>query len=203
MTETSLRLGVLGGSFDPPHLGHLLLAEMALDALGLARVLFVPAADPPHKMARVLTPVHHRLAMLEAAVADNPRFAISHTDIDRPGPHYTVDMLRLVCAEYPGATLYFLLGGDSLRDILTWRDPAGIIAQASLAVMRRPGAKIDLSDMAAQLPDIAERVAFIDAPVVGISATDLRDRIRAGVSVRYQTPDAVIRYIYDHHLYGS
>lgn len=203
MTETSLRLGVLGGSFDPPHLGHLLLAEMALDALGLARVLFVPAADPPHKTARVLTPIRHRLAMLEAAVADNPRFAISRADIDRPGPHYTVDMLRLICAEYPGAALYFLLGGDSLRDILTWRDPAGIIAQASLAVMRRPGAKIDLSDLAAQLPGIAERVAFIDAPVVGISATDLRDRIRAGVSVRYQMPDAVIRYIYDHHLYGS
>jgi nicotinate-nucleotide adenylyltransferase len=194
-------IGVLGGTFDPPHLGHLILAEMACDALKLDCVLFVPAADPPHKVRRQMTPIEHRLAMLSAAIADSPRFVISRVDIDRPGPHYTVDMLRIIGKENPGASLYFLLGGDSLRDILTWRDPAGIVAQAMLGVMRRPGVKIDLTDLIAQVPGIDDRIAFIDAPIIGISASDLRDRLRAGESVRYQLPEAVIRYIRENGLY--
>jgi nicotinate-nucleotide adenylyltransferase len=194
-------LGVLGGTFDPPHVGHLILAEAACDALNLDQVLFVPAAEPPHKHKLPLTDVKHRVAMVQAAISDNPRFALSEVDITRPGPHYTVDTLRLLKERFVGADLYFLLGSDSLRDIATWYEPAGIIAQARLAVMRRPGTALDIAHLEAALPGISGRVAFVDAPIIGISATSLRERLRAGRSVRYQVPDEVAQYIAVHRLY--
>jgi nicotinate-nucleotide adenylyltransferase len=202
------RLGVLGGTFDPPHIGHLILGEVAREALGLEKVLFVPAADPPHKVQRAITQLEHRLAMLEAAIAGNPAFAVSYADINRPGPHYTVDMLRVIREEYQGKDgrapdLYFLLGGDSLRDFVTWRDPAGILRQARLGVMRRPGAVIDLSDMAAKVPALPSRITFIDAPVIGVSSTELRAHIGAGGSARYQVPPEVLTYIRAHGVYQA
>ena len=195
------RLGVLGGTFDPPHVGHLILAEAAYGALSLDQVLFVPAAEPPHKHKLPITEVKHRVAMVQAAISDNPHFALCDVDMTRPGPHYTVDTLRLMREHFAGADLYFVLGGDSLRDIATWNEPAGIIAQARLAVMRRPGTTLDLSDLEAALPGVSERIAFVDAPVIGISATSLRERLRTGRSVRYQVPDLVERYILAHLLY--
>lgn len=194
-------LGVLGGTFDPPHIGHLILAEAAYEALNLDQVLFVPAAEPPHKHRLPITEVKHRVAMVQAAIRDNPHFALSEVDITRPGPHYTADTLRLLKERFAGADLYFLLGGDSLRDIATWHEPAGIIAQARLAVMRRPGTALDISHLEAALPGISERVAFVDAPIIGISATSLRERLRTGRSVRYQVPDGVAQYIAAHQLY--
>ncbi|MCC7451134.1 MAG: nicotinate-nucleotide adenylyltransferase [Anaerolineae bacterium] len=194
-------IGVFGGTFDPPHVGHLILAESACDALDLSQVLFVPAADPPHKHTLAITPIQHRLAMLQTAIANNPRFVISDVDLARPGPHYTADTLRILREQHPAATLYFLLGGDSLYDLPTWREPDKIIAQAKLAVMRRPGADIDVSRLEAQLPGIAGCVVFVDAPMIGISATTLRERMRRGHSIRYQVPEAIERYITDHQLY--
>ncbi len=200
-SESPSRLGILGGTFDPPHLGHLILAECALDALHLKAVLFVPAAEPPHKNGDTITPIDHRLAMVELAIAANPRFALSRADLDRPGPHYTVDMLKILGREYPDAELYFLMGGDSLHDLLTWHDPAGIIAQAHLGVARRPDAPLDLTELAAQLPGIVKCVATINAPMIGISATLLRRRIQEGASIRYQVPPEVERYIVENRLY--
>jgi nicotinate-nucleotide adenylyltransferase len=200
-SESPSRLGILGGTFDPPHLGHLILAECALDALHLDAVLFAPAAEPPHKDGDMITPVEHRLAMVELAIAGNPHFALSRVDLDRPGPHYTVDMLTLLHGEYPAAELYFLMGGDSLHDLLTWRDPAGIIAQAHLGVARRPDSPLDLTDLAVHLPGLVQRVATITAPIIGISATLLRKRIQSGASIRYQVPPEVESYIVEHRLY--
>ncbi len=197
----SAKLGILGGTFDPPHLGHLILAETAYEALGLSCVLFLPAADPPHKFSQPITPVKHRVAMLRAAITGNPHFAVSDVDATRAGPQYTVDTLAILHAQRPKADLYFLMGGDSLHDFLSWRDPAGIIRQAQLAVMRRPGSIIDLTGMAEKLPGITDRVLFVDAPVIGIAATTLRERVRAGLSIRYQVPKAVERYIAEHGLY--
>jgi len=197
------RLGVFGGTFDPPHVGHLILAETACDTLGLAAVLFVLAADPPHKQNLSLTAVEHRLAMLHLAIAENPRFTASDVDITRPGPHYTVDMLRVLQERHPDAELYFLLGGDSLRDIPTWRDPAGVIAQAYLAAVGRPGSTIDEKALEAKLPGITERLAFLDAPEIGVSATMIRDRLHKGHSIRYLLPEAVERYIVEHQLYRN
>jgi len=151
------RLGVIGGTFDPPHYGHLVLAENGCVQLGLERVLFVLAGQPPHKPNRPITPVHHRLAMVEAAIAGEPAFALSRVDLDRPGPHYTVETLALLRREYPEAELFFLMGGDSLADFPGWYDSAGIVRQARLAVMQRPGYEPDLAKLERAVPGIRER----------------------------------------------
>ncbi len=197
------RLGVLGGTFDPPHYGHLALAEAARVQLGLALVLFAPAGDPPHKSGWPITPAHHRAAMVEAAVADNPGFALSRVDLDRSPPHYTVEMLALLQQEYPQAELFFLLGGDSLAQLLHWRDPAGIARRAHLAVMRRAGWEPDLRALEERVPGIGERVVWLDVPQLDISGTDLRRRVRHGLPLRYLVPPPVAEYIRRHHLYQT
>jgi nicotinate-nucleotide adenylyltransferase len=195
-------LGILGGTFDPPHLGHLILAEMAADSLNLDRVLFVPAGDPPHKSDdAVRAPAHHRAAMVECAIAGNPHFALARVDLDRPGPHYSVDMLGILREEHPQAQLYFLIGGDSLHDLPTWSRPQALLQRAMLGVMRRPGASVDLAGLEQILPGIRDRIVWIDAPQIDISASTLADRIAAGQSIRYQTPDAVHEYIVQNGLY--
>ena len=195
-------LGILGGTFDPPHIGHLLLAETALDACNLSKMLMGPAADPPHKQNNHVTPIAHRLAMLKLAIAGNPRLEISTVDIDRPGPHYTVDMLDILGQAHPGMDLYFAMGDDSLADLTTWRDPAGILARARLIVMNRTDHEFDLSKLKLTLPTIESRVvALRDVPIAGVSSTRLRDRIHKGLSVRYQLPQSVEQYIAENGLY--
>lgn len=197
------RLGVLGGTFDPPHYGHLVLAENARVQLELERVLFVPVGQPPHKPKRPITPARHRVTMVKAAIADNAAFRLSRVDLDRPKPHYTVDTLALLGKEHPGASLYFLMGGDSLAQFLKWRDPADIVEQARLAVMRRPGWEIDLETLERKIPGILERMVWIDAPYLEISGTDLRWRVREGLPVRYLMPPRIERYVCEHALYQS
>jgi len=199
--DGSLRLGVMGGTFDPPHYGHLVLAENGRVQLRLDRVLFVPAGQPPHKPDRLVTLAHHRVAMVEAAIAGNPAFALSHVDLDRSGPHYTVEMLALLGREYAGAELYFLMGGDSLAEFFTWRDPAGVVRQARLAVMQRSGCELDLAALEQAVPGLCERVDWLDAPCMDIAASDLRRRVRVGLPLRYLVPLLVEDYIRRHHLY--
>jgi len=201
---TTPRLGIFGGTFDPPHLGHLILAETAADTLRLDRVLFVPAADPPHKAATsIRTTADHRLAMVQLAIKDNPRFAISRVDLDRPGPHYSADMLRLLSAEHPNTALFFLIGADSLADLPTWSRPREVFELACLGVMRRPGVEPDVFALEDQLPGLRRRMVWIDAPYIDISASDLARRIATGRSVRYQIPDSVCQYIEQHALYRN
>lgn len=195
------RIGILGGTFDPPHVGHLILAQHAVDALGLTRLLFMPAADPPHKQQETKTPVNNRLAMLECATLDNPQFSISRVDVDRPGPHYSVDMLRMVQLEYPQADLYFIMGGDSLRDLPKWYRPQELISLCRIAVMRRPQSVISVDMHAAILPELEERLTIVDAPLIDISSTAIVARIEAGLSIRYLVPDAVLSYINTNQLY--
>jgi len=196
-------IGILGGTFNPPHIGHLILADTACDTLALSQVLFVPAAIPPHKLDQSILPIEHRLAMLRAALAGNSNFVISDVDIARPGPHYTVDMLKIVQRQYPAAQLYFLIGGDSLHNFLNWRDPLGIVAQAKLVVMTRPGITIDMAALEAAIPTFSQRISFVDAPAIGIAATLIRERLQAGRSIRYLVPDEVYRYIEEHKLYRN
>lgn len=199
-----MRIGIYGGTFDPPHLGHLILAETAADTLALDRVLFVPAADPPHKAASTIrTPARHRYEMVTAAIRGNPRFALSRIDMDRPGPHYSVDMVRLLRDQQPDAAFYFLIGGDSLRDLPTWSRPNELIALATLAVMRRPGSAPDLNILERDIPGLRRRVVWLDAPLIEISATQVAYQIAAGRSVRYRVPDSVRAYIAAHDLYTS
>jgi nicotinate-nucleotide adenylyltransferase len=199
----TVRLGVLGGTFDPPHYGHLVLAENSRVQLGLERVFFVLAGQPPHKLRCPVASSRHRLAMVEAAVAGNPSFAVSRIDLGRPGPHYTVDMLALLGQEYPAAELFFLMGGDSLAHFITWRDPAGIARRARLAVMQRPGHAPDVETLEGVVPGIAERLAWLDVPRLDIASSDLRRRVREGLPLRYLVPPAVETYICEQRLYGA
>ena len=194
------RLGILGGTFDPPHIGHLILAEYARESLDLAQILFVPAADPPHKDDTRLT-VEHRLAMMERAIAGNPHFAVSLADIERPGPHYTVDLIPILQAQYPDAELYFLVGADSLRDLPKWNRPQELIRLCKLAVMRRPDVDATPEMHEVILPGLAERVTMLDAPLVDVSSTEIVARMQAGKSIRYIVPDAVLDYIQANGLY--
>jgi nicotinate-nucleotide adenylyltransferase len=194
-------VGVLGGTFDPPHYGHLTLAENARVQLQLDRVLFVPAGQQPLKRDRAITPVHHRAAMVKAAIADNPDFFLSRADLDRPGPHYTTDTLTLLQEAYPEAVLFFLIGSDSLAQLAAWHDPAGIVQQARLAVMPRPGWEANLDELEQTVPGVCKRLAWLDTPSLEIAASDLRRRARRGLPLRYLVPPMVEAYIHKHRLY--
>lgn len=199
------RIGVIGGTFDPVHYAHLAIAEEVYSALKLARMIFVPAGQPPHKMEDCITPVHQRLAMLELALASNSHFALSLVDVQRTGPSYTVDTLRLLHQELgPRTELYFVIGGDSLEDLPSWHEPAGVLAQATIVALMRPGFK-EISgyreQLEARLPGIRQRLIILDGPRMDISSTDLRQRVAENRPIRYQTPEAVEDYIRRHGLY--
>jgi nicotinate-nucleotide adenylyltransferase len=197
------RLGVLGGSFDPVHTAHLLVAETVREALALDLVLFVPTGVQPLKQGRPVTPAEHRLAMLELAVQANPCFGISRVGVDREGPSYTVDTVRHLREAWggDGLQMWFILGADSLASFPMWRDPEGLLSQTRLAVVGRPGVSVDAMGLEERLPGIAASVDRVDAPLVQISATDIRQRVGAGRSIRYRVPDAVREYIEANGLY--
>ncbi len=197
------RLGILGGTFDPPHIAHLVMAGQARSQLNLSRVILVPAGQPPHKLGRPVTPIEHRLAMMQLAIADDPNLALSRVEVDRPGPHYTADTLAVLRTAHPEDELYLLIGSDSLRDLMAWRDPARIVAQARLAVMRRPDAAPDMGALEVAIPGIGARVEWVDAPWLDISSHDIQRRVRAGLSIRHLVPAVVERYIVEHGLYRS
>ncbi len=202
--STPLRAGLLGGSFDPPHIGHLMLAEQARDQLALSLVFLVPAGQPPHKLDRAMTPVADRVHMTELAIASNPAFRLSRVDADRPGPHYTIDLVRLVREQLPDdAGLFFLMGFDSLRDLPTWREPARLIRTVQLVALTRPDVPIDWESLEASLPGVRERVTLLDMPELEIASNDIRRRVREGRSIRYMVPDAVREYIEEEGLYRA
>lgn len=197
-------LGIFGGTFDPPHLGHLILADEALHALGLARVLWVLTPDPPHKQGRQISPLPHRRAMLELVLADEPAFELSTVEIDRPGPHYALDTVLLLAAQNPACDLLYLMGEDSLRDLPTWHRPADFLAAVhALGVMCRPGLPADLTALEAVLPGLSAKVRFVDAPGIEISSSDIRRRIAEGRPFRRFLTPAVYDYIRQHRLYRS
>ncbi len=191
-----MRIGILGGTFDPPHIGHLIVAQDAWNALGLDRVLFVPAAVPPHKRGRVSTPAEVRLAMVEAACADDPRFEASDLEIRRGGTSYTVDTLRALKERDPQGALFFLLGADQFREIHTWRSPEELVRLAELVALSRPG-----------YPNVEPQIGLpyrrLDVTCVDISATEIRRRVVAGEPIRYLVPEAVEAIIRAHGLYGG
>ena len=198
------RLGVFGGTFDPPHLGHLILAAEAHAQLGLDRVLFVLTADPPHKRDHYITPVEDRLAMLAAAIKGQAIFELSRVEIDRPGPHYAVDTLRLLAKEHQGNKLVYLIGGDSLRALSDWDRPQEFIAVCdALAAMRRPGTRIDLDDLEQALPGLTAKLEFVDAPLLEISSSEIRERVRDGGHYRFYLPGAVYQLINERGLYKN
>lgn len=197
-----MRIGIFGGTFDPPHIVHLILAEEALDQLGLDRVLWLVTADPPHKQDQSISPVSDRLAMVRTALQGNPKFEISRVEIDRPGPHYALDTVNLLQQTYSDADLIYLIGADSLRDLPAWHEPQALIeAVAGFGVMRRPGAEFDLAELEREFPGITEKTAFIEAPLMEISARDIRERVAESRPFRYFVPNDVYYYIKRNRLY--
>lgn len=201
-------LGVLGGTFDPIHHAHLAIAEEAAETLGLERILFMPAGEPPHKPGRAISPGEDRMAMVELAIGGNPRFAVSRMELDRDGPSYTVDTLEaLHAAGGPAGVpdIWLILSVEAFRAFSTWREPRRILALARLAVVPRDGYPDAAIEVLAGLgvPDAADRVTFLEGPRLRLSATELRRRAEAGRSLRYLVPDAVAAYIGDHALYRN
>jgi nicotinate-nucleotide adenylyltransferase len=194
-------IGILGGTFDPIHYGHLIIAEAARDQLRLDWVEFVPANDPPHKPDDAVSPVADRVAMVRLAIADISYFHLNCVEVEREGPSYTVETLETLTSARPGDTFHFIIGGDSLRDFKTWRSPNRIAHLARLAVIERPGAEYDLHALERALPDVQDRIDFVRAPLIDLSATGMRSRYAAGQSIRFQTPDPVIAYIERAGLY--
>ena len=192
-----MKLGVLGGTFDPIHIAHLLLAEQAREQLALDRVLFVPAGDPWRKAYRRVTPSQHRLAMTRLAIAGDPGFEVEECEIRREGPTYTADTLRELHGRFARAELFLLLGEDALADLPFWHEPESLAENATIVVAPRGGVVLP------ELPFDPERVVRIKMPFMDVSSTDLRDRARHGKSLRYLVPDAVVDYIREHNVYGA
>jgi nicotinate-nucleotide adenylyltransferase len=194
------RIGVLGGTFDPIHLGHLILGEAARDQLNLEHVLFVPTGYSWRKAAKDVAPAADRVAMVQLAIAGNDSFAVSLVEVEREGPSYTDETLEEIGRQYPGAELYFILGRDALADLPNWKAPARIVELATLAVAERmDGDKA--AGIGGSLPGLEARLVQLRMPGVAISASDIRRRAAEGRSLRYLVPDAVASYIAERGLY--
>lgn len=199
-----MRIGLLGGTFDPIHIGHLVIAEEARLRMGLERVLFIPAGDQWMKAADLVSPSDARVAMVRAAIADNPAFELSLVDVERPGPTYSIDTLGLLRERLgPKADLFFILGQDALEQMPQWHRPQEMLRLCTLVALPRPGVPPpEWEALERQLPGVRERTRFLaDAPQVQVSATEVRRRIAAGESVRYLVPEAVMEVIRKRGLY--
>lgn len=197
-----MRVGVIGGTFDPIHIGHLIIAEEARVRLNLEKVVFVPAGLPPHKMENHVSPAEHRLEMVKLAIADNPYFSLSLVDVERFGPSFTVETIELLRQEWgPQAEIFFIMGQDSLVDILTWHKPQRLINLCRIVALSRPGFRVDMEELEKSLQGASSRIILLNSPEVAISSTDIQRRVREGLPIKYQVPEAVEEYIYKHGLY--
>lgn len=196
------RIGLLGGTFDPIHLGHLIVAEEARTRLSLDRLLFVPSRQPWRKAGREIAPEADRLAMVRLAVEGNPGFEVSLVDLERAGPSYSVDTVCDVRATLsPEAELYFILGYDALMDLPHWHAPDELARITRLVTVIRPGYALDWSPLEQAIPEAREAVTLLETPEIGISSTEVRQRVAAGRSIRYWVPDLVAEYIQQQGLY--
>lgn len=192
----AMDIGLFGGSFNPPHVAHLIVAEIARDQLGMDEVWWIPNATPPHKSHDELATVEHRLAMTRRATADNAAFRVCDTEVQRSGVSYTVETVRALQEQYPDTDFGLLLGSDSLDHFGEWHRPGEIADRVPLVVYKRPGVIDEVPE-----PRFANRVRFVSAPVMEVSGTEIRSRRRAGRSIRYLVPEAVRTYIDDNNLY--
>ena len=195
---SKVKIGIFGGTFNPPHLGHLIIAEHVREKFGLDKVIFVPSAVPPHKRELDIVEAHHRIEMLNAAVQGNRHFEVSELEIQRGGVSFTVDTLMELWGLYHDHELYLLIGMDNWVEFHTWRTPEKILELAHLVVMTRSGVESRQNGM-----KLADKVIFCEVPEIGIASRDIRKRIADSKSIRYQVPLAVELYIYQHQLYRT
>jgi len=198
-----MNVGVLGGTFDPVHRGHLAVADEAKARLNLAEIIFMPSGQPWQKAERTITPTEHRLQMLRLAIANKPHFKLATLEIERTGPTYTIDTIVELREQLgSGDELFFILGWDSLARLPEWHDTPGLIRLCYLVTAPRPGyLRPDLKALEALIPGLSQRVMLMDKPEVDISASTIRDRVARGLSVRHLVPEPVNRYIKQHKLY--
>lgn len=195
-------IGLFGGTFDPPHIAHCILAEEAYHALRLDRVYWIPAGQPPHKPGWPISDVQFRIEMVESITHQNPSFECSRVDIDRSGPHYAKDTLIHLRELEPDAKFIYLMGSDSLRDLLTWKDPEEFVGQTDeIGIMKRPGVEYDLDQIQEKIPALARKLRFFHAPLIEISGHTIRQRIHQGLPVRYMLTPEVYDLILQHKLY--
>lgn len=200
------RIGIIGGTFDPIHIGHLVAAEGAREAAGLDEVIFVPAGDPPHKEAEKVSDARHRYVMTLLATVTNPRFSVSRIELDRQGKSFTVDTLEAMRRELgDGVELYFILGSDAMADVPNWHEPARLLTLCRFLVVGRPGwdkESVERS-LGPLYPPNRERIQMVDIPAVDVSSREIRARVREGRSIRYLVPEMVERYIERQGLYKA
>lgn len=197
-----LQVGILGGTFDPVHYGHLAIAEEARVCIPLDIVLFVPARIQPLRQDERISPPEDRAAMLERAILGNPAFRLSRVEFERPGPSYTVDTLSRLRDQYPrGTEFYFIAGSDAFAELPRWKEPERLLTLCRFVVFPRPGHEGDVRELFLQFPGLRQRTVFLEGPRLEISGSEIRRRVRQGRPIRYLVPDAVEEYIRSHRLY--
>jgi nicotinate-nucleotide adenylyltransferase len=196
-----VNIGILGGTFDPIHIGHLVIAEEARIKLGFNEVLFVPAGQPWLKQDRNITPADHRVEMVRRAIADNPHFKLCTLEVERPGPSYTVDTLTMLRKQLGSeASLFFVLGRDTLAELPLWKEPKKVVQLCRLVVPPRLGSK-DLKHLETAIPGLLDKFIQLDMPVIGISSAEIRQRLAQGLTIRYLVPAEVEKYITEQKVY--
>jgi nicotinate-nucleotide adenylyltransferase len=198
-----MKIGLLGGTFDPIHVGHLIIAEEVRLKLDLNEVLFIPAGQPWLKSKRSMAPAEHRLEMLKLAIVSNPHFKVSTIELKRPGPSYSVDTISALRDELGAeAELFFIVGFDALAELPIWKEPSRLLGMCQVVGVRRPGyAELDWHSLEQAIPGVSSRVIVVEVPQIDISSTQIRQRVADGLSIRHLVPEAVERYILEHRLY--
>jgi nicotinate-nucleotide adenylyltransferase len=199
MSDKAMKVGIFGGTFDPIHLGHLIIVEEARQEVGLDQIWFIPAGEPPHKQGKNITPAHHRARMVELAIQCNPFFSMSTLEIERQGPSYTVDTLEILTEKHPNHHFFLIVGADMVKDLLHWYKIKKILQFVRVIGLGRPGFETK------SLPDfIKHRVTWVNKGVeTNLSSTYIRNQLKHGKSVRYLVPKPVYQYMKEHGLYGS
>jgi nicotinate-nucleotide adenylyltransferase len=197
-----MRIGIFGGTFDPPHVGHLILAEECRTQLNLDKLFWVVTDNPPHKHYVSISPIEDRVKLVKKAIEGNQSFVLSRVDIDRPSPHFAIDTVNILKQENPGAQFFYLMGGDSLHDLPTWSRPQDFIETCDgIGVMRRHADQVDLASLETILPGISKKVLVVDAPILEISSKQIRQRVNEDQGFRYYLRDAVYRAVVEMGLY--
>jgi nicotinate-nucleotide adenylyltransferase len=199
-----MRIGVFGGTFDPPHVGHLILAEECRTQLNLDKLLWVVTDNPPHKRFSIVSPIETRVNLVLKSIDGNPAFELSRVDIDRPGPHYAFDTMTILKTQYTGSQIFYLMGGDSLHDLPTWHKAQDFVNLCDgFGVMRRHADQVDLETLECQLPGLKAKVLIVEAPILEIASHQIRQRIHEGQGYRYYLREAVYRAISEMGLYQN
>ncbi len=197
-----MKIGILGGTFDPPHIGHLVIADQARAQLQLDRVWFAPVGTPPHKSTERVSSAEHRVMMTRLAIADNPDFELTLADVNRPTPHYITTLFESLNEQYKQVDWYLIVGGDSLVELPRWHQPQRLLSLARLAVANRTGFQPDLASLELSLPGISGRIVWVDSPIIDLASRDLQRRAREGLPLRYVVTQEVAQYIYANSLYN-